>query len=554
MTQTTESQPPGARSAISAWSPLKLPLFRALWLAALASNIGTWMHDVGAGWLMTSLSPTPVMVALVQTATALPIFLLAMPAGALADILDRRRFLLVTQLGMAVVAGTLGILTLSGVTTAWTLVALTFVLGIGSAMMAPAWAAVTPEIVPREELRPAVALNSMGVNVARAIGPAVAGLIISALGTGAVFVINALSFVGVVAVLYRWRRRANPTQLPAERFISALRTGARFARNAPALQAAAIRGCGFFVFASALWSLLPLVARQLVGGGPETFGILVASIGAGAVAGALLLPRVRELCSPDGLIAGATVLYAAATLTLAHLTQLPVLSLAMMVTGAAWLSVVSTLQVAAQMALPDWVRSRGLAVFMTAFMGSMTLGSLFWGKLADEVGMQTSLTIAAIAAVVVIALTKRWRITGIESADLRPSMHWPTPITHDSVTHDRGPVMVTIRYRVPAANAARFLERVRNLGRSRRRDGAFAWHILQDSEEAESYLESFMVESWLEHLRQHERVTDADRSLQEDIQSLLVPGSRPEVAHYISPARERTSQTDARAPGGAPGP
>lgn len=521
----------------SPWRPFELPLFRLLWIAALTSNVGTWMHEVGAGWLMTSLSPTPVMVALVQTATALPIFLLAMPAGALADIVDRRRFLIVTQLGMGAVAATLGVMTLAGATTAWALIGLTFVMGIGSAMTAPAWAAVTPEIVPRDALPPAVALNSMGINVARAVGPAAAGLIISAAGTGAVFILNALSFAGVVAALHRWRRKSSPAQLPAERFVSALRTGARFARHAPALQAAAVRGLGFFLFASAPWALLPLVARQLVGGGPATFGILVASIGAGAVAGAVLLPRVRHRVSPDSLVAGATVLYALATLTLASVSRLAVMSLAMMVAGVAWLGVVSTLQVAAQMALPDWVRSRGLAVFMTAFMGSMAAGSLFWGKLAEEIGMRAGLSIAAFGALVCVALTRRWRLTGIDSVDLRPSLHWPTPVTHDAVTHDRGPVMVTIHYRVPTENASVFLELVRELGRSRRRDGAFAWHILQDSEEPNLYVESFMVESWLEHLRQHERVTDADRALQQDIRKLLSPGSEPAVAHYITPAR-----------------
>ena len=263
------------RQAASAWSPLRLPVFRMLWIATLASNVGTWMHDVGAGWLMTSLSPSALMVALVQTATTLPIFLLALPAGALADIVDRRRYLLVVQVWMAAVAGLLAVLTLGGLTTAWTLVGLTFAMGVGTAMMMPAWAAVTPELVPRPQLQSAIALNSLGINVARAIGPALAGLVVAQLGTGAVFVLNALSYLGVIWVLALWRREAPVSSLPSERFFAALRSGVRFARHAPQLQSAVVRGVSFFLFASASWALLPLVARGLPGGGPERFGALL---------------------------------------------------------------------------------------------------------------------------------------------------------------------------------------------------------------------------------------------------------------------------------------
>ncbi len=225
------------RGKTSAWSPFHIPAFRMMWIATLASNVGTWMHDIGVGWLMTSLWPSSVMVALVQTATTLPIFLLAMPAGALSDIIDRRRFLLVVQVWMALVASVLGILTLTGVTTAWTLVVLTFALGMGTAMMLPAWAAVTPELVPRDQLQSAIALNSLGINVARAIGPALAGVVVSFAGTGAVFILNVISYFGVIYVLSRWQREPTPSKLPSERFIGAMRAGLRFARNAPELQA-----------------------------------------------------------------------------------------------------------------------------------------------------------------------------------------------------------------------------------------------------------------------------------------------------------------------------
>jgi MFS family permease len=520
----------------SAWSPLKIPVFRMLWIATLASNIGTWMHDVGAGWLMTTLSPTAVMVALVQTATTLPIFLFAMPAGALSDIVDRRRYLIVVQVWMGLVAALLGILTLTGVTTAWSLVGLTFAMGIGSAMMMPTWAAITPELVPRTELQPAIALNGLGINVARAIGPALAGVIVSFVGTGAVFVLNALSYLGVVFVLVRWQREQPLSELPSERFIGAMRSGFRFARHAPELQAAVIRGFGFFLFASATWALLPLVAKNLVNGGPQAFGILVGSLGAGAVVGALVLPKVREKYSRDAMVAGATALYAAAMFALAHVDRLVPLCLAMAVSGIAWITILSSLQVAAQMALPNWVRSRGLALFMTIFMGSMALGSVLWGKVADIYSISDSLMFAATGLAVAVLATWRWRIGGIGEVDLTPSMHWPAPSVDESVTHDRGPVLVTIQYDVEPRKTRAFLDAIQTLGKHRRRDGAFAWSVFQHADQPNNFIESFSVDSWLEHLRQHERVTDADRVLQTDILALLAEGSEPKVTHYIAPA------------------
>jgi predicted MFS family arabinose efflux permease len=476
------------------------------------------------------------MVALVQTATTLPVFLLALPAGALSDIVDRRRYLIVVQVWMAVVAALLATLTFAGITTAWTLVLLTFAMGIGAAMMMPAWAAVTPELAPRAELQPAIALNSLGINIARAIGPALAGVIIAAAGTGAVFLINALSYLGVILVLFAWRREAPSSTLPGERFLGALRSGIRFARHAPELQAAVLRGISYFVFASASWALLPLVAKGLESGGPQAFGVLVASIGAGAVVGAFALPTLREKLSRDTLVAAASLLYAAAMAALAVLDSLVLLCLAMAMSGVAWIAVLSSLQVAAQVALPTWVRSRGLAVFMMAFMGSMAGGSLVWGTVASATTIGTALTLAAAGLVASVVLGWRWRISGFDQLDLSPSMHWPQPIAHDGVQQDQGPVLVTIHYDVPEQNTAAFLAAVRQLGTHRRRDGAFAWGIFEQTEQRHRFVESFWIESWLDHLRQHERVTGADRLLQSEIRALLVSGSQPEVAHYIAPA------------------
>ncbi|PSJ18931.1 MFS transporter [Nitrosomonas supralitoralis] len=506
-----------------------------LWVATLVSNIGTWMHDIGASWLMTTLSPTPIMVAMIQTATTLPIFLLAMPAGALADIVDRRSYLIVVQLWLALVAGLLGFMTLSGITSAWTLIALTFAMGIGTAMMMPAWAAMTPELVPRTELQSAIALNSLGINMARTIGPALAGIIVSFAGTGPVFILNAFSYLLVILALARWQREVPISELPNERFFSALRSGFRFARHAPDLQAAIIRGFGFFLFASASWALLPLLVKSMTIGGPETFGILVASIGAGAVIGALVLPKLRKKISRDMLVALAAVVYASTMFALAIFDQLIFLCLAMSVSGIAWITVLSSLQVTAQMALPNWVRSRGLAVFMAVFMGSMALGSLLWGKVAEMTSISTSLMLAAIGTLVAVLVTWRWHIGDVDDVDLTPSMHWPTPLVHESVSHDRGPVLITIQYTVRNDKTSEFLTKIRELSKRRRRDGAFAWGVFEHTEKPHHFIESFCVDSWIEHLRQHERVTHADRDLQTEIHTLLVSGSEPIVTHYVAP-------------------
>jgi hypothetical protein len=356
-------------------------------------------------------------------------------------------------------------------------------------------------------------------------------------GTGAVFALNAVSFTGVMAVLWLWKRQSAATTLPAERFLSALRTGFRFAWHHGPLHGAVVRGMGFFVFASAPWALLPLIARNMIRGGPQTFGILVASIGAGAVLGALVLPRLRKMLSKDILVAFATVLYALAMLPLAFLSNLIALSIAMVFSGLAWITVLSSLQVAAQLALPDWVRSRGLAVFMATFMGSMAFGSLLWGSVAQHTSITTALVVAAMGAVVTIALTWRWKLGTIEDIDLTPSMHWPSPATHQGVTPDRGPVMVTIAYQVEDTKTDEFLTVVRDLGKRRKRDGAFLWGVMEDTGIQNRFVEYFMVESWLEHLRQHERVTNEDRLQQDRVHALLVAGSKPEISHYVAPSK-----------------
>ncbi len=402
-------------TADNPWAPLKRPVFRALWIATLVASIGTWMHQVAAGWLMVTLDAAPVMVALVQAATALPAFLLSLPAGALADIADRRRYLIATQSWMLSCAAVLGALTAAGAMNAWLLLVLTFALSCGGAMMTPAWAATVPELVPREELAAAIALNSTSVNVARAIGPAVAGVLIAATGPAIAFFLNACSFIGVIIVLARWRRPHELHETP-EGFWNAMSTGLQYVRQAPRLQAVMIRGFSFFACGSAVWALLPLIARG-AGGGAQTYGLLLACIGAGAVCAAVILPWFRVRWSRDRLVQGASVLLAVAMCVAAYAHGLSALVPAMLLTGVAWLSVLSSLHVSAQTAVPGWVRARALSMYIVMLSLGMSAGSAFWGAVASHTDVATALTVAVFGVLLAVLVTRRFSLGGHELAD-----------------------------------------------------------------------------------------------------------------------------------------
>jgi predicted MFS family arabinose efflux permease/quinol monooxygenase YgiN len=492
------------------------------------------MNDVGAGWLMTSLASSPSIVALVAAATTLPVMLLAFPAGAIADIVDRRRLLMAVNVYFLIVLGALAALTALGMMTAWLLLSFIFAIGIGTALTMPAWSAIVPELVPADELPSAIALNSIGINISRAIGPAIAGVLVAAVGAWLVFALDALSCVGILAVLLRWRREPRKSSLPAERFLGAIRVGLRFIIHTRALQAVLVRGAAFFIFASATWSLFPLVVRRELGRGPEVYGLLLTCIGIGAVAGAMLLPRVREKISRSAMVACASVLYALAALALAHLQNLGLLAVAMLATGVAWIAILAALQVSAQLTLPDWVRARGLAAFVVVFMGGMALGSILWGQVATQIGIPAALTTAALGMVIAIGLTWRFRLHDGHAPNFTPSQDWPAPLIAETPEPDSGPVLVTIEYRVDPARRAEFVAAMRDLREMRRRNGAFFWELFHDSAQPARFLESFMDESWTEHLRQHERVSVADREIQRRANQYLVKGESTKSTHWLA--------------------
>jgi MFS family permease len=525
-----------AAPAASPWSPLRVGLFRSLWLATIFANVGTWMQDVGEGWLMTSLSPEPFMVALVSTAESLPVMLLALPAGAIADIVDRRKLLFVMETYGVVVTVILAILTWQELTTAWVLLGLTFAAGVGTALTMPAWSAIVPELVPQEELPSAIALNSIAINVSRALGPAIGGIIVATAGVWPVFMLNAVLSTGILVVLYRWHRPTRKSSLPAERFVSAIRVGMRFVAHARSLQNVLVRGIAFFIFASATWSLLPLVVRRELGRGPETYGLLLTCIGVGAVGGAMLLPRARAILSRDAMVAGASILYALAAALLAYIHYVPLLALAMLATGVAWIAILSTLQISAQLTLPEWVRARGLATFVAVFMGGMALGAILWGQVANRTGIPLALTVAALGMAGATALTWTFRLGGKHKHDFTPSMLWPVPLLAEDAAPD-SPTLVTIHYRIPAGKREDFVDAMRDVREMRRRNGAYYWELLHEAADTTHYLEVFMDESWLEHLRQHERWSVADRQTLNRAKQYLAPGEDTKSEHWLADRR-----------------
>lgn len=520
--------------APSPWSPLRLSLFRALWLAAVASNVGTWMHNVGAEWLMTTLAPTPIMVALMQTAENSPTFLLALPGGALADIVDRRRLLIFTQTWMLVAAVALGVLTLAGWTTPWVLLALTFMLGLGAALNAPAWQAIVPELVPREELPVAVSLNSVAFNIARAVGPALGGLLVAAIGSWAVFFLNSLSFVGVIYVLYRWRREAVESISPTERVVGAMRAGLRYARHAPELRAVLARTVVFVSCASALWALLPLVASRELGMGALGYGVLLGGLGAGAIVGAVVMPKARHALSANMMVGCGTLLFAAATAAVAYLHAFALLCAAMVFGGVAWMTTMSCFNIGVQTVVPEWVRARALAVYLLSFFGTMAAGSAVWGLVAERAGIPLALVCAACGLVVGLAAAPLFPLRAGEGLDLNPSLHWTEPNPVSEIHPEHGPVLVTVEYLIDPERAEEFADAMRDFERILRRNGATRWGLFADPARPGRYLETFLVESWAEHLRQHARVTNEDRTVNERVRSFHLGDAPPVVTHLVA--------------------
>ncbi|MES2712061.1 MAG: MFS transporter [Pseudomonadota bacterium] len=521
----------------AALAPLRHPVFRSLWIAGLAANTGLWVQNTGAAWLMTSLAPSPVMVSLVQAASMLPVFLLALPAGALADILDRRRMLIAAQCWMAAMGVLLAILAFSGGLGAWGLLALTFGIGAGTALIFPAMAATTPELVPREDLVQAIALNGIGFNLARALGPAIGGFVIAISGVEASFMLAASGFVVMVAALVLWRRTRSTDTLPPEHFLPAMRSGVFFVAASPALRAAILRACAFFFFTAAVWGLLPILVRGRLGLGPDAFGLMLTAMGAGAVTAGFALPSLRGNATRGTMVFRFSLLAAAAIALLGAFPHWLPAGIAMVAFGVAWIGAASTLQAAAQLASPAWVRARAIGIYQLAFFGTLAAGSALWGILGSILGVPETLLLAAVLGAGVAFLVRSWRIDPAANAPA-PAATLPVPeapaAEFDALGENSGRLLEVVRYSVTPDNRAGFVAIMAEMRRLRLRNGARVWRLYEDIAHPERFAELWVMESWTDHLREAGRMDAGDLATLARAAAFHSGDAPPEASRYLN--------------------
>ena len=520
-------------STASAWAPLRHREFFALWTANFAALIGSWMSDSTSAWLMTTLASSPLQVALVQAAMLMPIVLLGLPAGALADLVDRRMLLIVTQVWVGMVALVLFLVTQFGTMTPNLLLLLTFGNGIGMEVRMPALSAMIPDLIPRAELGRALALNGAAMNGSRILGPIVAGLLFAWWGGSWVFLVYAAMSLLVATRFLRWKRSKRASSLPSERFVGAMRLGVQFAMQTPLMVAVIVRAAVFSFFGMSVLALLPLVARVRLEGNANTYTLLLASAGTGAIIAVSFLPYLRRRLSRDYLVIVGTILQAIATVVLAEATSGWIAALACVLSGAAWITVMNALTVAAQISLPDWVRARGMAVYQVCGMATAMIGSVFWGQIAAVASIEVSLMAAGLGALVALVLVRRKRVGGMREIDLTPVHVWPEFASSLPIDNDQGPVMVSIEYKIDPARAEEFTELMAESRRWRLRMGAVHWGLMRDIANPGRFVEQFVMESWVDRLRQIERLTAEDISLRDRRDAFHLGPGEPVIDHFL---------------------
>ncbi|HTY97106.1 MAG TPA: MFS transporter [Solirubrobacteraceae bacterium] len=526
-----EKPAPAPRS--SPWAPFRSAPFRNMSLAQFVSNIGGWMQTVGAQELMLTLTTSATFVALIQTAASLPVMLLAVPAGALGDTVDRRRLLLVSQSFMLLAAIVLAVLALGGSLTPWLLLGLIFAVGVGQTFTSPTWQTLQPELVPAADRPQAIALGSVNQNLSRAVGPAIGGALYAATSAAALFFVNAVSFVPVIGVVARWHPRARPQrEVAAEQAWEAIRAGARYVAASPALRVILVRAGSFMLFANSIWALLPLVAHSYLQLGSSGYGLLLGGVGVGAVAGAAALPRLRGRLAAGPLLTIATVVLAAMILALAFVRSVPLAALVVVVAGVAWILALSTLSSTYQATLPGWVKARGMAYYLVVFQGGGALGSAAFGILAERTTLQAALVVASILLAVSGVLGLLLRFRSISPEELLPAGDWPEPHAWHGA-HPVGPVLVTVEYHARQGRSEELVKALRTGRYARRRTGAVGWQVWRDAAEPDRILERFSVGSWDEHIRQGERVSRRDQQRLEDIRALADPERPAVVTHWV---------------------
>ncbi len=531
----------------SAWSPFRHRLFAAMWAGQFVSNIGGWMQTVAAQWLMLTLTGSAAYVALVQTASGLPVLLFAIVAGTAGDLVDRRRFLLGTQTFMLVAAAALGALAIAGLVTPWVLLALVFAVGTGQALTSPTWQTLQPELVSPAERVQAISLGSVNQNLARAVGPAIGGVLLAATSAGAVFLVNAASFAAVIGVLVAWHSTRQPDALPREHVGEAVRAGGRYIAASPVLRAILVRAGLFIVFASAIWALLPLTAHSALHLGSGGYGLLLGSVGIGAVAGAALLPRLRTRMSPDALLAAGSIGMAAVTLLLAYAHLTAVAAVALVVAGACWILALSTLSSLYQLSMPRWIKARGMSFYLMVFQGGGAVGSAVMGLIAERAGLSVTLDIVAAGLALSPAAGLVWRFRSIPPESLLPAGDWPAPQLAPDQTPD-GPVLVSVLYQAQPGHGDELMAALHGIRNGRRRTGAISWRAWQEAGDPNRVLEEFVVASWDEHLLQHERVTKREQDHLDKVRQLTDPAHPVAVTHWLAVSQQKPAGHRAAAP------
>ena len=529
-------------------SALGVPIFRAVWFASMSSNFGGLVQAVGASWLMTTLTDSPQYVALVQASTAAPIMLFALLAGAIADNLDRRRVMICAQAFMLIVSALLAICAWYGVLTPWLLIGFTFLIGCGTALNNPAWQASVGDMVPRDLLPGAVALNSMGFNIARSVGPAIGGAIVAAGGAAAAFATNALSYIALLAVLLRWRPDTAQRTLPRERIDLAISAGIRFVAMSPNIRTVLQRSCFFGMSAAAVPALLPVVARDIITGGPLVFGTLLGSFGVGAVAGALSSGRLRKKYSTEWIVRAASVAVLIGTIIIGASTLLLLTMPALMLAGAGWVLALSTFNVSVQMAAPRWVVARALSLYQMVTFGGMAFGSWLSGYVASHHSIPVALFAAAALMAVTSLLAWIRPLQQIENVDLAPLNQWREPAIAVPLEPRSGPVVITVEHRIAEKDIMAFLHVMNERRRICRRDGFLRWTLLRDLGDPQLWIERFHVPTWLDYVRDAQRRTKADVSIFEQVEKLHIDGAPAVVRRMVE--RQTGSMPTAQPPGG----
>lgn len=517
----------------SALSAMRYPIFRKVWLASVSSHFGGMIQAVGASWLMLSIAGSADMVALVQASVALSVVLFSLVAGAMADNFDRRKMMFGAQVFMLLVSVALAVCAWSGVITPWLLLLFTFLIGCGAAFNAPAWQASVGDMVPRAELPGAVAFNSMGFNIARSAGPAIGGAIVAAAGAAAAFAINAVSYVALIVVLARWRPAPRPRQLPREALGGAIAAGVRYVAMSPAIRIILVRAAVFGFGASAIMALMPLVARDLIAGGPLTYGLLLGAFGIGAVAGAMGSARLRGMLSTESLVRWACIAFAAGAAIAATSSLLPLTLLALLFCGAAWVLALSTFNVTVQLSTPRWVVARALSLYQMVAFGGMALGSWLWGFVADRADVRTALLAAAVVMVACAVLGRWIPLARLTELNLDPLSRWKEPATAVPVQARTGPVVVTVEYLIREEDVLEFLGAMAERRRMRRRDGARNWRLLRDLADPEVWLERYETPTWLDYIRHNSRLTHDDATIPAHLRALHRGPDGPRVRRMI---------------------